>query len=894
MTSVLKDKQDANEAAKQNVDNALNALKGVGVKEAQSALENATQKQSNVETEINNTNKSIQNLQENINQIQTKISQAQTLKSNAEAAQSKAQQNAQSAASTLKKANSDFEAQKSEIDKLNNQLNDLKDQTKNTIDLVDANKFKKAFSDYELFHWENITVGKNGGFTDDDIEYLKAARSKNKYQSIEADKNKKVDINNLTDEQLNDLSLFTANILNKVRMQLGLSSDNTQVTAGSVDMAKLVAKEYTTDYKADKWHPSDNWHDDAALQRVVSKTHTALTEEMEASNLPEPVTMDDLKCGIYNNLIDMILTNGNGIDSAGAKATYELAHAQGLLGLGFPSLEEMKSEIKEIKADMAAGHTSGSSIDGKMYYNQDYIDKANSLINEIEKNHQYIINTDDMDPMHYVGVSFTVHGTKYGKVNTMIHFINSVSFDTRENSHFVKSKAIQSYDSQLHTVNENIKTENSKLTPLTEKVEAATKENKSKILNLNAANAALGSANVTLNNLNSNLKDENLKLSAAKQKVANLSRALKEATNELNAAKETYNNLTASQSQKVKNYNNAVEIQKATKADLAQAQSNLNNANAVLAAAQTQLKNLQNIANEKAVAVATAQTAYETAKKRVEALKNAPQVLADATATVAKAQAAYDAVKKAADEAATQLKALAPAKTTADAKVAAAQSEYDSALANLKAAQDKLANAKAALEQIKQSEDMMNQFVPNIISDNTSSSENSSVGSNSTSGSENSSVVSNITSDNNSGSENTSVSASEYKSVKLTHNAYIYTKALKTVKNSNKKNIVLKKGSYLKALNNGKVYVIKGKKYYQIGKNKFVKVANTLAKKSKSYVAVVKGRKNHKVRVYLGNGKFAKKYVYGQRYISLPKRRLLKARLITEFLVRNFGFLQVN
>ena len=186
-----------------------------------------------------------------------------------------------------------------------------------------------------------------------------------------------------------------------------------------------------------------------------------------------------------------------------------------------------------------------------------------------------------------------------------------------------------------------------------------------------------------------------------------------------------------------------------------------------------------------------------------------------------------------------QLNKLESAKSTADAQVSTAQAEYDTALANLKAAEDKLANAKKALEQIKQSEALLDQT-------STTSTE----------------------------------SSSEFKRIRLTHNAYVYTKAFKVVKYKNHKNIVLKKGHYIKAWNKGKIVTIKGKKFYQIGKNRFVKVANTINKRAeKNYVlATVKGRKNHKARVYLANGKFAKKYVYGQKTYKLAEKKIIKGK----------------
>lgn len=343
--------------------------------------------------------------------------------------------------------------------------------------------------------------------------------------------------------------------------------------------------------------------------------------------------------------------------------------------------------------------------------------------------------------------------------------------------------------------------------------------------NVDSLNKAISETQKAIENTNNQINTDQIEL--GKQK------------NNLSQVQDRLNTLTASQDQKIKNFNAAVENQKKAEIALTEAQSNLDKATNTLNAAKDKLNNLQSIAKTKAEAVKNAQDELATAQKRVEDLKNAPQILAQANDAQAKAQKEYDAAKKAADEAQTQLNKLESAKSSADAQVSAAQAEYDAALAKLKAAEDKLANAKNSLEKIKQSESLIDRS-----------------------------------------SNGATETSSEFKRIRLTHNAYVYTKALKVVKHKTHKNVLLKKNHYIKAWNKGKIVTIKGKKFYQIGKNRFVKVANTVTKKAKkSYVlAVVKGRKNHKVRVYLENGKFAKKYIYGQKTYKLAEKKTIKGK----------------
>ena len=343
--------------------------------------------------------------------------------------------------------------------------------------------------------------------------------------------------------------------------------------------------------------------------------------------------------------------------------------------------------------------------------------------------------------------------------------------------------------------------------------------------NVDSLNKAISETQKAIENTNNQINTDQIEL--GKQK------------NNLSQVQDRLNTLTASQDQKIKNFNAAVENQKKAEIALIEARSNLDKATNTLNAAKDKLNNLQSIAKTKAEAVKNAQDELATAQKRVEDLKNAPQILAQVNDAQAKAQKEYDAAKKAADEAQAQLNKLESAKSTADTQVSAAQAEYDAALAKLKAAEDKLANAKNSLKKIKQSVSLIDQ---------------SSTGATETS--------------------------SEFKRIRLTHNAYVYTKSLKIVKHKTHKNTLLKKGHYIKAWNKGKIVTIKGNKFYQIGKNRFVRAANTVTRKAKkSYVlAVVKGRKNHKVRVYLENGKFAKKYVYGQKTYKLAEKKTIKGK----------------
>lgn len=90
--------------------------------------------------------------------------------------------------------------------------------------------------------------------------------------------------------------------------------------------------------------------------------------------------------------------------------------------------------------------------------------------------------------------------------------------------------------------------------------------------------------------------------------------------------------------------------------------------------------------------------------------------------------------------------------------------------------------------------------------------------------------------------------------IKLIHNAYVYSKSGHLATRKGKHVLLRKKRQrYILALHKGKVFTIRGKRYYQIAKNEFVKIANT-AKNDKVGRFVKASRK---AQVVAGEGSHA-------------------------------------
>ena len=106
----------------------------------------------------------------------------------------------------------------------------------------DPDRYKQVFLDYF-----------NNKLTPEDIAFVTAEEARNN-QFNDSEKDKQVQINNvndLTDAQIEDLSLFAAHLINGLRNQLGLP--DVTVTKGSIKFAKDVAQKYISDLNAHRW-----------------------------------------------------------------------------------------------------------------------------------------------------------------------------------------------------------------------------------------------------------------------------------------------------------------------------------------------------------------------------------------------------------------------------------------------------------------------------------------------------------------------------------------------------------------------------------------------------------------------------------------------------------------
>ena len=869
-TQDVNDKTAAKKTADQAVTDAEKALTGTGIKEAKEAAGKAENKMNQTSSDLKGAETERDNLDKDNPELAQKISN-----------DSKSAEDLlnQTNSSITQKDKSSRNQQQNIVD-LNNELSNLKDLnedlSKNTLQFTDIDKYKKAYVDY-------FTTGLSKA----DIDFINSERNKpiNEFKHSEKDKKENIaDVNNLTDEQVEELSLFMAHLINGLRHQLGW--ENVSVTKGSLKFAKEIAQRYIDDQRNKKWNDglkitqtddgynqstsiqANNWHDVAGINNVAkengleyvkknlvynnaTQTDTGqYYEDMGDEYFDLPVTMDQLKEDLFNTIRGMVFPDGSGNTSAGSSAEYEFDHAAGVLGAsedvsdglqkaGYlnkadrdnleadrqwlkDDQQRLEAEIKNLakdKAQLAEAEKNHDTAMIKLYtdaienddknniqFFKDDIKSTKKYIQEIENGHIIFVSAI---PTSYKLISGIpgMNDTLFGG----FHFLSVQLSYVKDKSKF-DTTIIPSYVDRITSLSTKIKNANS---------------------DLNKTNQELGK-----------LKDQAIKINQIKQaidKVAALSQQLIDDTKGYRSAKNKYLTLTASQDDKVKKYKAALKDQRSAKDQLDTAKNALTQVNKDLATAKDALSFLKQTATEKGNIVKTEQDKLNKLKQHVEDLKNASTILADAKKAVTDAQTAYDTAKKNYDDANKVLNGdLKTNKDKADAKVATAQKAYDEAVAKLQAAKNKLAAAQQKLQDILDAE-----YTQSIIASSSTETQKEN-------------KQESVKTPEASKETKTDNISTAPKKIRLTHNAFIYDKHGKVLR----KGLHLKwikRDKLVKVLKSAKIVKINGKRYYQIGRNKFVKVANfEITTHTVHFKARIKGNKH--IKMYNRAGKFNKHY----------------------------------
>ena len=588
---------------------------------AQNNLENAKAADATRQTNIDNAKKAVNTAQANVD-FSTK--QAQEMKDQ------------------LNKYQGIKDAAQKEVDGLNDKLANV-----NTITISDVEAYKKAFNDW-------YTGSKRGeNWTEEDKNFLNDFMNSNTYKGNAADKNITVDINHLTADQIKELSLFSADLLNQVRNQLGLPK--VIVTEGSLKLAKDV----TDNYVSDNWDKFD--HDVDGISRAAEENGLLsggnfYEDAIFSSDFSEASTMDDLKSILYTGIVTMIGGSGD-----------EMLHAAGLLGVDFGD-------------DISTGKEQYFSAGTSMFpikENQMWITKMGHFFN-VSKD--YIRDSAKFSTTEVPGTSTEdlvaqLNTTKTKLASATDALNKAKDADTQAQQILAKNKAelttaqdnltkAQNVPVQTETAQKALTDAQNKLATDTKinvdaqaKKEAALGDEAAKQKVLDQANANLATAQKALTDAQAKQKAAENNLSAEKVKLASLQQVANEKTQDVKTAQVALDDAK----NKLAALENAPLLVKAAEYKLAAAQKALDPVENVLvsekaklsalkqdlADAQADVTTAQKNYDEKLAIQTKAQTDLDNAKKVLQAIYDREALEAQ---IAAQEKAREEAEKKAAEE----------------------------------------------------------------------------------------------------------------------------------------------------------------------------------------------------------------------------------------------------
>lgn len=307
--------------AQTNVDNAQAILDGTGQAKVIAEKDNAEKAQAQAQTSVSNAENSLtqakaddKKLAEDISSAQKELIQATNTVASTQTALTNATNKASQTQTALEKAQDTFTLAEGRYKSIN--TFQVTDEYVNALKSYVNNPYHPVKQEAQ---WE--------AHNEKAVKALTAEQKPNinlnSFKSNVNDKAISVDVNNLTTEQMTELSLFASDLLNQIRERFG--TPKTVVTKGMLQ----VADEVTDGYVADDWGFGKG-HDSKAVNNVARKyglpvykddTHQYLENLNSSNNGGKIHTMDDAKKWVYESISDFLF-NG-----------WEWLHAQSITGL---------------------------------------------------------------------------------------------------------------------------------------------------------------------------------------------------------------------------------------------------------------------------------------------------------------------------------------------------------------------------------------------------------------------------------------------------------------------------------------------------------------------------------------------------------------------------------
>ena len=546
--------------AQNDVDNAKAILDGTGQAKVVEEKENAETAQKQAQKQVTSAEEVLEqaksddkNLEDAISIVQNELAEASKVVASTESTLTDATNKADQTQTALEKAQDTFTVAEASYKSINTfqvtdeYVNALKSYVNNPYHPVKQEEQWQAHYDKAV---KTLTAEQKSNI------------NLNSFKSNVNDKAISVDANNLTTEQMTELSLFASDLLNQIRERFG--TPKTVVTKGMLQ----VADEVTDGYVADDWGFGKG-HDSKAVNNVARKyglptyeddTHQYL-ENLNSSNNGDKIhTMDDAKKWVYESISDFLF-NG-----------WEWAHARSITGLS--SARGATKEYFGLDISKTLGRTSvhfltvsdnqvtGNKLDKTEIPNNN---TAESIVKAYNAANSALLNAQTVNSQaQREKTSASIANIRAKGEQETIQKRLDVLKATPLKTPTAQSKLEQAQDI-LANANTRLKNANKALDALTADV-------KLKQENLDKAKEVLAQKERNLTNAKNNLATE-------QDKLVELKALVQIAENNLDLAKE-----------KVEQANKTLEQAKADLENLLNAEPNLAKAKKVLAQKETTLK----------------------------------------------------------------------------------------------------------------------------------------------------------------------------------------------------------------------------------------------------------------------------------------------------------------
>ncbi|MBD5429229.1 SEC10/PgrA surface exclusion domain-containing protein [Lactobacillus sp.] len=306
-----------------------------------------TQELSDAKQTVNDKTLAVSSSQTDLDNANAQLADANEAKTNTQHAIEQAQTDLTNAQNSLSDLQTKYDNAKTAFDKAKEPYEQAASMGANDIKLdQDYLDMVKKYTDAYTAYWNDTTNTVSN--PENDPQFMNDARKvsdenwvENRYVHNNYDKSRTVDVMNLTDAERLELNIFTVNLLNSVRSQLG--SPLLTLNKSAMNLAHDISDGYTADNRScldGKHHDtkvintvannyglmydddySDNYYEDMssfwttgyskedsvnqADDTVTTLTNTAMT----MSPIDTTMNMDHLKYEIYKSLIGMIFAD---------------------------------------------------------------------------------------------------------------------------------------------------------------------------------------------------------------------------------------------------------------------------------------------------------------------------------------------------------------------------------------------------------------------------------------------------------------------------------------------------------------------------------------------------------------------------------------------------------